>query len=145
MLAAASLTTDIPLDQYGMEYNPIAINEVLAYSFANTTGATNRFFIELVNTLTSPELGTPTAAGLGTGTNNASVLDLAGFQSAGATPPPTPWDGGCWDIVFTGDDPMSRPDPVLGQLQPGGTYYSLIPLVQASFTATSQPGRLETR
>ena len=22
-----------PLDQYGMEYNPIAINEVLAYSF----------------------------------------------------------------------------------------------------------------
>ena len=22
-----------PLDQYGMEYNPVAINEVLAYSF----------------------------------------------------------------------------------------------------------------
>ena len=131
--------TGIPLDQYGMEYNPIAINEVMAYSFASTTGATNRFFIELVNTLTSPELGTPTAAGLGTGTNNASVLDLAGFQSAGATPPPTPWDGGCWDLVFTGDDPMSRPDPVLGQLQPGGTFYSLIPLVQASFS--TQPLR----
>ena len=72
----------MPLDQYGMEYNPIAINEVLAYSFAQHAGSTNRFFIELVNTLTSPELGTPTAAaGLGTGTNNASVLDLAGFQS----------------------------------------------------------------
>ena len=138
VLPTASLPTDLPLDQYGMEYNPVAINEVLAYSFASTTGATNRFFIELVNTLTSPELGTPTAAGLGTGTNNASVLDLAGFQSAGATPPPTPWDGGCWDIVFTGDDPMSRPDPVLGQLQPGGTYYSLIPLVQTSFSATTQ-------
>ena len=103
-----------------MEYNPIAINEVMAYSFASTP-TTNRFFVELVNTLTSPELGTPTAAGLGTGTNNASVLDLAGFQSAGATPPPTPWDGCCWDLVFTGDDPMSRPDPVLGELQPGGT------------------------
>ena len=46
----------IPLDQYGMEYNPVAINEVLAYSFqiGSETGATptNRFFIELVNTLT---------------------------------------------------------------------------------------------
>ena len=138
LAAAYNSTTDVPLDQYGMEYNPIAINEVMAYSFASTP-TTNRFFIELVNTLTSPELGTPTAAGLGTGTNNASVLDLAGFQSAGATPPPTPWDGGCWDLVFTGDDPMSRPDPVLGQLQPGGTYYSLIPLVQASFSTANPP------
>ena len=138
LAAAYNSTTDVPLDQYGMEYNPIAINEVMAYSFASTP-TTNRFFIELVSTLTSPELGTPTAAGLGTGTNNASVLDLAGFQSAGATPPPMPWDGGCWDLVFTGDDPMSRPDPVLGQLQPGGTYYSLIPLVQASFSTANPP------
>ena len=138
LAAAYSSTTDVPLDQYGMEYNPIAINEVMGYSFASTP-TTNRFFVELVNTLTSPELGTPTAAGLGTGTNNASVLDLAGFQSAGATPPPTPWDGGCWDLVFTGDDPMSRPDPVLGELQPGGTYYSLIPLVQASFSTANLP------
>ena len=133
MLAAVlAATTDIPLDQYGMEYNPIAINEVMAYSFASTT-ATNRFFIELVNTLTSPELGTPTAAGLGlapnTGTNNASVLDLAGFQSSGAA---TPWDGGCWDLVFTDDLPMSRPDPVLGQLQPGGNYYGLLPLASGA-------------
>ena len=50
--------TGIPLDQYGMEYNPIAINEVLAYSFlSSTSGQVNRFFIELVNVLTSPELG----------------------------------------------------------------------------------------
>ena len=50
-----------PLDQYGMEYNPVAINEVLAYSFqSRATNArfrrprtTNRFFIELVNTLTA--------------------------------------------------------------------------------------------
>jgi len=128
LAAAYSATTDVPLDQYGMEYNPVAINEVMAYSFASTP-TTNRFFIELVNTLTSPELGTPTAAGLGlapnTGSNNASVLDLAGFQSSGAA---TPWDGGCWDLVFTDDLPQNRPDPVVGQLQPGGTQVGLIPL-----------------
>ena len=136
LAAAYNSTTDVFLDQYGMEYNPIAINEVMAYSFASAP-QTNRFFIELVNTLTSPELGTPAAAGLGlapnTGTNNASVLDLAGFQSnpsppAPATPPATPWDGGCWDLIVTDDLPQSRPDPVLGQLQPGGNYYGLLPL-----------------
>ena len=60
--------TDIPLDQYGMEYNPIAINEVLAYSFQRMrhrapAQPTPRFFIELVNTLTSPELGTQPVRG----------------------------------------------------------------------------------
>ena len=54
-------TTTWQLDQYGMEYNPVALNEVLAYSYQylNSTKAitrANRFFIELVNTLTSPEL-----------------------------------------------------------------------------------------
>lgn len=134
LVKAPGLGTDIPLDQYGMEYNPIAINEVLAYSFKRKRGGVStpspRFFMELVNTLTSPELGTLAAPGLGTGLSNASVLDLAGFQSVGAL---TPWDGGCWDVVFTADDPLSRPDPVLGQLQPGGTYYGLMPLVQATF------------
>ena len=91
--------------------------------------------IELVNTLTSPELGTATTPGVGTGPDNASVLDLAGFQS---NPPlTTPWDGGCWDLVFTEDDPTSRPDPILGQLQPGGKFHGLIPLASASFTTTS--------
>ena len=47
-----------------MEFNPIAINEVLAYSFLRkdaTSGnptPTPRFFIELVNVLTAPETGT---------------------------------------------------------------------------------------
>ena len=137
MLAAAyNATTDLPLSQYGMEYNPIAINEVMAYGFASAP-QTNRFFIELVNTLTSPELGTVASAGLGgapyTGAINASVLDLAGFQSnpappAPATPPATPWDGGCWDLILTDDLPQSRPDPVLGQLQPGGNYFGPLPL-----------------
>jgi len=133
-------TGDVPLDQYGMEYNPIAINEVLAYSFqsSGTPATINRFYIELVNVLTSPELGTPTAAGLGTPTNNASVLDLAGFQS-NITPPQTPWDGGCWDLVFTDDLPINRPDPVVGQLQPGTSCYGLIPLVQPSFQPPNSP------
>ncbi|MGA7502130.1 MAG: hypothetical protein WBX00_36015, partial [Isosphaeraceae bacterium] len=133
-------TGDVPLDQYGMEYNPIAINEVMAYSFQGSSGQTNRFFMELVNVLTSPELGTTTAAGLGTPLNNASVLDLAGFQSGGTPAPTTPWDGGCWDVVFTGDDPASRPDPITGQLWSGGTFYGLIPLCQAAFqNATTDP------
>ena len=32
-------STAIPLDQYGMEYNPIAINEALAYSFQSSGGS----------------------------------------------------------------------------------------------------------
>ncbi len=128
VLRVSKAATDIPLDQYGMEYNPIAINEVMAYSFASAP-TTNRFFIELVNVLTSPELGTTTVAGLGNGSNNASVLDLAGFQSTGAA---TPWDGGCWDLIFTDDLPQSRPDPITGMLQPGGNYYGLLPLSSAA-------------
>ena len=94
--------------------------------------------------LTSPELGTPAAAGLGTPVNNASVLDLAGFQSNPNPPPPntppnTPWDGGCWDIIFTDDLPASRPDPITGQLWYGGNFYGLIPLSQAAFGATTDP------
>ncbi len=51
----------VQLDQYGMEYNPVAINEeTIAYSFSYTGGAaasiSNRFLIELVNTQTMPEL-----------------------------------------------------------------------------------------
>ena len=52
--------SSVLLDQYGMEYNPVAINEVLAYGFQSRRTAdpksaqyTNRFFIELVNTLTA--------------------------------------------------------------------------------------------
>ena len=40
-------------------------------------------------------------------------------------------------MVFTADDPLSRPDPIIGQLQPGGTYYGLMPLVQATFNPSS--------
>jgi hypothetical protein len=133
VLTANKAVTDLPLSQYGMEYNPVAINEVLAYSFARKVAgaptSTPRFFIELVNTLTRPKTGV-----VG---NNPSILDLAGFQSVGAA---TPWDGGAWDVLFTADDPASRPDPFTGQLWYGGTFYGLFPLAQGSFTgATSDP------
>jgi hypothetical protein len=117
------------LDQYGMEYNPVALNEVLAYSFQYVAAAggtptqAKRFFVELVNTLTSPETGT------------ASVLDLGGSSAT----PTDPYSGGCWDIVLTGDDPYSRPDPYRGDLSPYGNYYGLIPLNGNSFSS-SYPG-----
>jgi hypothetical protein len=143
VLTANKTATDLPLSQYGMEYNPVAINEVLAYSFARklaaTATATPRFFIELVNTLTAPELGVPAPpGGLGTATNNASILDLAGFQS-GTPGLVTPWDGGCWDLLFTADNSQSRPDPITGQLWYGGTYYALTPFSTTVFGATTDP------
>jgi hypothetical protein len=142
-VANRSTTTDVPLDQYGMEYNPIAINEVFTYSFQrkyqNKATPTPRFFMELVNTLTAPELGTTAKPGLGSPTNNASVIDLAGFLSGGSTPPTTPWGGACWDMIFTADDPISRPDPIAGHLQPGGKYYGLVPFAQASFNTPNSP------
>ena len=134
-------------DQYGMEFNPIAINEVLAYSFlrkgtSGTATATPRFFIELVNTLTSPETGAFT--------NNASILDLSGLLSndSPTTAPQTPWNNGCWDIIFTDDRANNRPDPYLGQLQPPaptvlGTsnygVYGLVPLSQNALVPPPAP------
>ena len=130
-------STTLPLlDQWGMEYNPVAINEVLAYSFLyNTTGAgtgarANRFFIELVNTQTSPEISAATAAGFNPG------LNLGGFvyntPSAGGVIDPYP--GAPWDIIFTGDDPYSRPDPYRGQLVPYANLYAVTPLAQSTFS-----------
>ena len=55
VLASSNPANGIPLDQYGMEYNPVALNEVLAFSYAYSQGGgsqANRFFVELVNTLT---------------------------------------------------------------------------------------------
>jgi hypothetical protein len=84
------------LVQFGMEYTPVAINEVLSYSFTykNTSGSSptatpvNRLFVELVNTLTEASVGT-----------TASQLDLSG-----------------WKMIILPDDPRGRPDPVTGQI-----------------------------
>ena len=40
--ASSSPANAIPLDQYGMEYNPVALNEVLAFSYAYYQGAAAR-------------------------------------------------------------------------------------------------------
>ena len=60
-------STAIPLDQYGMEYNPIAINEAMAYSFQTgiTPPKANRFFVELVNTLSQTAIGAANAEWFG--------------------------------------------------------------------------------
>ncbi len=146
--------TDLPLDQYGMEYSPVAINEVLSYSFlrkyqnnSNSTGnpagyPTNRFFVELVNTLTEAAgTGASTSNGPSTAANgNASALTLSN-----------------WEMVVTSDNPVNRPDPTTGQLLTLSTYpypttaptgiYGPIPLGQGSLSQspftnnpTSLPG-----
>jgi hypothetical protein len=88
----------MPLDQYGMEYPPVAITEVLAYTFTASkppTGQTPqqlyRIWIELQNTLTKDNgSGNP-------GPGTASDLDLNGWQ---------------WAVLP--DDYTGRPDPFTG-------------------------------
>ncbi len=180
----AGITT-MQLDQFGVEYNPVAINEVLAYAFQSRSTAaassakyTNRIFVELVNTLTAAynpqyDATTPTDPqnyyGYGTSpypggnSNNntqppyqntngasfgnatkpnyplqaqASTLDLGGFSYLKNDP----YGGGCWDLVFTLDNPMSRPDPFRGDLvyNPSAvTYFSLVPLNRDALTPTA--------
>ena len=66
-----------------------------------------------MNTLTSPELRRrQPAVQPGASTRR---FDLGGFQYTGER---DPYSGGCWDLVFTADDPYSRPDPYRGQLVP---------------------------
>ncbi len=95
-----------PLDLWGMEYNPVAINEVLAYEFkyweTSGTGAEkqhNRIFIELVNTLTASDLG-PNFAD-----SDAADMNMLGWEFV---------------VVQDGDgttpDATGRPDPFTGQL-----------------------------
>ena len=118
--------TAIPLDQYGMEYNPIAINEALAFSFQTgvTPPAVNRFYVELVNTLSQTAIGLLPAGDFGTGVTNppdVSTLDLSLAN---------------YDMVMTADDPVSRPDPFTGQLLPiqSANYYGQLPFNQANST-----------
>ena len=119
-----------------MEYNPVAINEVLAYSFLYNTAATgtgtraNRFFIELVNTQTSPEISAATAAGFNPGVNLGGFV----YNTPSATGVIDPYPGAPWDIIFTGDDPYSRPDPYRGQLVPYANLYAVTPLAQSTFS-----------
>ncbi len=102
-----------PLVQYGMEYLPVAINEVLAYQFTRKAGGgqkeTQRLFVELINTLTQDG-----------GPGTASDLDLAG-----------------WGFVLTEDDlsnpsgnivAAERPNTATGQLDVGTVTTHFIPI-----------------
>ena len=94
--------TAVPLVTYGMEFQPVAINEAMAFSFkrrkASTSGPptmanTPRFYLELVNMLTDSK--TNLADG-----SNPSDLDLDG-----------------WEIAVLPDNQISnRPDVVTGQI-----------------------------
>jgi large repetitive protein len=64
-----AVATDQPLDQWGVEYNPIAINEVLALEFQSKAGTmSQRLFVEFVNTLVQ-DGNSSTACFMSLGTN----------------------------------------------------------------------------
>ena len=95
-----ALASAPPLQMFGMEYQPVAINEVLAFQYTPQSGQPQaRLFIELVNTLTRPGPDSPFPS--------ANDLTLEG-----------------WDLILTKDgdelDPttnfwQARPDPITGQ------------------------------
>lgn len=84
------------LVQHGMEYNPIALNEVMAYQGQNAAGTTPNYqamFIELVNTLTEEQNNAGTK-------RNSSAISLEG-----------------WDLILTPDNyGWGRPDPISGDV-----------------------------
>ncbi|MBX6315075.1 MAG: hypothetical protein IRY99_19495, partial [Isosphaeraceae bacterium] len=92
--------------QWGMEYNPIAINEVLAYQFTCNQGGTaveaQRLFVELVNTLTQNEGSGGTACDLGL--PGWGFLITQDNPNAASTTPP--------------NAKFERPNTVTGQLDP---------------------------
>ena len=140
VLASSDPANAIPLDQYGMEYNPVALNEVLAFSYAyylggGGTGAGQPVLRRAGQYADAVVVRGPAAAG-GRGTNppDPSILDLGGFQYTAGDP----YSGGCWDLVFTDDTPNSRPDPYRGELVQGGPFYALIPLNKDSFTTVDR-------
>ncbi len=121
MVDASNVPVNPYLVQYGMEYSPIALDEVLCYTYTAQTNnnggaALTRFYIELVNTLIDdsshvetypskpPAGGAPTPTIPNTpmipaGTPGAADLNLAG-----------------WDLVIMPDDYTGRPDPITGCL-----------------------------
>lgn len=111
----------VPLVQYGMEYNPLAINEAVAFAYTWRDDVSNpgsvkqseayRFYAELINTLTDPVqvLGTPNPP-------TSSAFDLTGnFKAKGQTNP-TGFDISGWQMLILPDDPTGRPDPISGQM-----------------------------
>ncbi len=124
-----------PVIQWGMEYNPVALSEILAYQFTrrntttNTDVTTPRLFVELVNTLTEDHGAT--------GTGTASDLRLPG-----------------WGFVITQDDPtatqptdmttarVERPNVATGQLSQSTIDTFFVPLAGSGMGTTAAPAPL---
>ena len=130
-----------PLVHYGMEYQPVALNEVLAfqtqYADPGATGtapstslAANVMYIELANTLTE-------AAGPA---STASDLDLKGWDFLLVKEDPT--------TTYTAADPnfrpvYVRPDPITGQTPRVDTSTVTSPfLPEDATTATAVAGQV---
>jgi hypothetical protein len=100
IVVPATSTVPVFLEQFGMEYSPIAINEILALSFKRWDTATStavdtpRFFVEFVNTLTKDGHRA---------TSDTSDLNL---QALG------------YQLVIREDNAEGRPDPYTGGLAP---------------------------
>ena len=115
VLASSNPDNAIPLDQYGMEYNPVALNEVLAFSYAYYLGGggsgaqANRFFVELVNTLTQSSIAAlpPPAAGAPIRPTRASST-WAGSSTRREIPIPAA--AGTWPSPTT--RPIAAPIPI---------------------------------
>ena len=120
------------------------------------TTQTNRFFIELVNTLTAAYNPATTIRPRRQTRPITTIEPMpARVTWAGSTTPSgDPYSGGCWDLVFTADDPMSPSRPLPGRagvIHPlrrlTTNYFGLIPLNRDSLrppvvlTATSESQR----
>ena len=135
-LASSNPANAIPLDQYGMEYNPVALNEVLAFSYAYYQGGgsqANRFFVELVNTLTQSSFAAlPPPAPGGTNPPDPSILDLGGSPVHAGRSLFRRLLGPGLHRRYAQQPPGSLPRGA----GPGGQFYALIPLTKDSFTAS---------
>lgn len=123
------------LEIWGMEYQPVAINEVLAFQYLRKTGATTktptpRLFIELANLLTEDGNGTQGSGG------TASNLSLNG-----------------WGLVITPDNPAAPaaagtqpgwelPNTATGQLDAATIKDYFVPLGGTGVGTTATPGPL---
>jgi len=120
------------LVQHGMEYSPLAINEVLAYTYnAKINGAStpfNRFAIELINTLTDDAAGN--YSDLGTPELDGWDFIITPDNSATTATPPVAW-------TVTG-----RPDPTTGEVPPADLATSIAsttPTLQAIISSAATP------
>ncbi len=99
------------LIQYGMEFQPVAINEVLAMRFVASNGTTPG---------ASPPQGGPGVTTL------ADANHFTGFyfelenmlvkDQVNGTPDTSDMDLGGWDMVIMPDDGTGRPNPITGQI-----------------------------